>query len=84
MAKGLIGKKVGMSQIFDEQGNIIPVTVLEVGPCAVSQVKSVENDGYEAIQLAFQDIKEIQTSKAEKNHLAKAGLGPKRVFERIS
>ncbi|KLO75010.1 50S ribosomal protein L3 [Leptospira interrogans serovar Muenchen] len=67
MAKGLIGKKVGMSQIFDEQGNIIPVTVLEVGPCAVSQVKSVENDGYEAIQLAFQDIKEIQTSKAEKN-----------------
>lgn len=64
MAKGLIGKKVGMSQIFDEQGNIIPVTVLEVGPCAVSQVKSVENDGYEAIQLAFQDIKEFQISKA--------------------
>ncbi|EPG73111.1 50S ribosomal protein L3 [Leptospira fainei serovar Hurstbridge str. BUT 6] len=81
MAKGLIGKKIGMSQIFDEQGNIIPVTVLEVGPCAVSQVKSVEKDGYEAIQLAFQDDKEKHLSKAQKGHLVKAGLTPKRVLK---
>ncbi|EQA44123.1 50S ribosomal protein L3 [Leptospira broomii serovar Hurstbridge str. 5399] len=81
MAKGLIGKKIGMSQIFDEQGNIIPVTVLEVGPCAVSQVKSVAKDGYEAIQLAFQDDKEKHLSKAQTGHLAKAGLSAKRVLK---
>ncbi|EPG64576.1 50S ribosomal protein L3 [Leptospira wolffii] len=81
MAKGLIGKKIGMSQIFDEQGNIIPVTVLEVGPCAVSQVKSAQTDGYDAIQLAFQDDKEKHLSKAQKGHLAKTGLTPKRVLK---
>ncbi|TGK12269.1 50S ribosomal protein L3 [Leptospira fluminis] len=81
MAKGLIGKKIGMSQIFDEQGNIIPVTVLEVGPCAVSQVKSVEKDGYAAIQLAFQNDKEKHLSKAQMGHLANAGLSPKRVLK---
>ncbi|PJZ69151.1 50S ribosomal protein L3 [Leptospira perolatii] len=81
MAKGLIGKKIGMSQIFDEQGNIIPVTVLEIGPCAVSQLKSVENDGYEAVQLAFQDEKEKHLSKAQKVHLERAKLGAKRVLK---
>ena len=58
MKKGLIGKKVGMTQIFDEQGKVIPVTVIEAGPCVVAQVKTVETDGYDAIQLGFGDVKE--------------------------
>ena len=55
MKKGIIGKKIGMTQIFDEKGNVIPVTVIEAGPCYVAQKKTVETDGYEALQLAFQD-----------------------------
>ena len=57
MQKGLIGKKIGMTQLFDEQGNVVPVTVIEAGPCPVVQKKTVENDGYEAVQLGFQDVK---------------------------
>lgn len=57
MQKGIIGKKIGMTQIFDEKGNVIPVTVVEAGPCVVAQIKTVENDGYEAIQLGFGDVK---------------------------
>ena len=57
MQKAIIGKKVGMTQIFDEKGNVIPVTVVEAGPCVVAQIKTVENDGYEAVQMGFGDIK---------------------------
>ena len=63
MNKGLIGKKLGMTQIFDEQGKVIPVTVIEAGPCVVAQVKTVESDGYNAIQLGFGDVKESKVNK---------------------
>ena len=65
MKKGLIGKKLGMTQIFDEKGNVIPVTLIEAGPCAVVQKKTVANDGYDALQLAFEDAKEKHLTKAE-------------------
>ena len=74
MKKGIIGRKVGMTQIFDENGNVIPVTVIEAGPCVVSQVKTVENDGYNAIQLGFAEVKEKHMTKAEIGHFAKAGV----------
>jgi large subunit ribosomal protein L3 len=76
--QGLIGKKVGMTSIFDEKGKNIPCTVLEVGPCVVSQVKTVENDGYAALQLSFDDKREKSSNKAEIGHFKKAGTGPKR------
>ena len=78
MKKGIIGKKLGMTQIFDEIGNVIPVTLIEAGPCAVAQKKTVENDGYDALQLAFEDIKEKNVNKAELGHFKKAGISPKR------
>ena len=65
MKKGIIGKKIGMTQIFDEVGNVIPVTVIEAGPCVVAQKKTVESDGYDAVQLGFMDTKEKNISKAE-------------------
>ena len=74
MKKGLIGKKIGMTQIFDEKGNVIPVTVIECGPCVVAQKKTVENDGYDAIQLGFMDAKAKHMTKAEQGHFAKNGL----------
>ena len=74
MKKGIIGKKIGMTQIFDEVGNVIPVTVIEAGPCVVAQVKTVENDGYNAVQLGFVDEKEKHLTKAEIGHFAKAGV----------
>ena len=74
MKKGLIGKKIGMTQIFDEKGNVIPVTVIECGPCVVAQKKTVENDGYDAIQLGFMDAKAKHLTKAEKGHFEKNGL----------
>jgi large subunit ribosomal protein L3 len=76
--QGLIGKKVGMTSVFDENGKNIPCTVLEVGPCVVSQVKTVENDGYAALQLSFDDKREKSSNKAEIGHFRKAGTGPKR------
>ena len=76
--KTLIGKKVGMTQIFDEKGRVIPVTVIEAGPCVISQVKSVETDGYNAIQLGFEDVKESKLNKPEKGHFAKANIAPKK------
>lgn len=76
--KTLIGKKVGMTQIFDEKGRVIPVTVIEAGPCVVAQVKSVETDGYNAIQLGFGDVKESKLNKPEKGHFAKANITPKK------
>ena len=78
MKKGIIGKKLGMTQIFDEVGNVIPVTLIEAGPCAIAQKKTVENDGYDALQLAFEDCREKVLSKPELAHLAKAGVGAKR------
>ena len=78
MKKGIIGKKIGMTQIFDVDGKVIPVTLIEAGPCAVAQVKTVENDGYAAVQLAYDDVSAKQLTKAEQGHLAKAGISPKR------
>ena len=78
MKKGLIGKKVGMTQVFDEKGNVIPVTVIEAGPCVVAQVKTVDNDGYNAIQLGFGDVKEKHTNKPQRGHFSKAKLAVKK------
>ena len=78
MKKGIIGKKLGMTQIFDEVGNVIPVTLIEAGPCPVAQKKTLENDGYEALQLAFADCREKVLSNPELGHLKKAGIGAKR------
>ncbi|MBQ8717516.1 MAG: 50S ribosomal protein L3, partial [Clostridia bacterium] len=78
MKKGIIGKKIGMTQIFDEIGNVIPVTVIKAGPCVVTQKKTAETDGYEAVQLGFVDAKEKQLSKPAKGHFAKAGVAAKK------
>ena len=78
MKKGIIGKKLGMTQIFDENGFVIPVTVIEAGPCPVTQKKTVENDGYEAVQLSFEDIREKLVGKPRAGHFKKAGVSPKR------
>ena len=74
MKKGIIGKKIGMTQIFDEIGNVIPVTVIQAGPCVVAQKKTVETDGYNAVQLGFAEVKEKHMTKAEIGHFAKAGV----------
>jgi len=76
--QGLIGKKVGMTSVFDENGKNIPCTVLQAGPCVVTQVKTVEKDGYNAVQLGFEDKKEKHTTKAEMGHFKKANTAPKR------
>jgi len=80
MLKGLIGRKIGMTQIFDESGRAIPVTLLEAGPCFVSQVKNAETDGYSAVQLAFGETKPKRLSKAELGHLKTNNLPPVRVL----
>ena len=76
--KAIIGKKVGMTQIFDEKGYVIPVKVIEAGPCTVAQVKSTENDGYNAVQLGFGEVKEKHINKPEKGHFAKSKLAAKK------
>ena len=81
LQKAIIGKKVGMTQIFDESGKVIPVTVIEAGPCVVVQKKTTENDGYNAVQLGFQDVKESKLTKPELGHLKKAGVAPKKVLK---
>ena len=78
MKKGMIGKKLAMTQIFDEKGNVIPVTLIEAGPCVVAQKKTVENDGYAAVQLAYEDVKEKHLTKPELGHFTKAGITPKK------
>ena len=78
MKKGIIGKKIGMTQIFDEVGNAIPVTVIEAGPCAVTQIKTKETDGYEAIQLGFQDVAAKHVNKPAAGHFKKAGSSAKK------
>ncbi len=80
MEKGLIGKKIGMTQLFDGNGNFIPVTVIEAGPCAVVQKKTAENDGYEAVQLGFGDVKPNRVNKPMKGHFAKNNVAPKKVL----
>lgn len=81
MQKGLIGKKIGMTQFFDEKGNVIPVTVLEVGPCAVVQKKTAEKDGYNALQLGYGDVKLSRVNKPMKGHFTKADVAPKKVLK---
>ncbi len=81
MQKGIIGKKVGMTQIFDAEGKVIPVTVIEAGPCTVTQLKSVEKEGYEAVQLGFMDVVERKLTKAEVGHLKKAGDAVKKYLK---
>ena len=81
MKKAIIGKKVGMTQIFDEKGNVIPVTVVEAGPCVITQKKTIENDGYEAVQVGFGDVKAQRVNKAMKGHFAKNDVAPKKVLK---
>ena len=81
--KAIIGKKVGMSQIFDENGKVIPVTVIEAGPCVVVQKKTVETDGYEAVQIGFGEIKEKNVTKPLQGHFKKAGASVKRFLREI-
>ena len=80
MQKGIIGKKIGMTQIFDENGKVVPVTVVEAGPCVVSQKKTVENDGYAAVQIGFGDLKAHKVKKPMAGHFAKANVAPKRTL----
>ena len=81
MTKAIIGKKIGMTQIFDEAGKVIPVTVVEAGPCVVVQKKTVENDGYSAVQCGFGDIREKLVNKPVKGHFAKADVALKRTLK---
>ena len=83
MKKGIIGKKIGMTQIFDEKGKVIPVTVVEAGPCVVTQKKTAENDGYEAVQVGFGDQKPQRLSKPLKGHFDKGGVAPKRTLKEL-
>lgn len=78
MKKGIIGKKIGMTQIFDESGKVVPVTVVEVGPCTVVQKKTVQNDGYDAVQLGYGDAKANKVNKPMKGHFDKADVAPKK------
>ena len=81
MKKGLIGRKIGMTQLFDENGKVIPVTVVEAGPCTVVQKKTIENDGYEAIQVGFGDVKVQRVNKPMAGHFKKADVAPKKVLK---
>ncbi|NLN82010.1 MAG: 50S ribosomal protein L3 [Clostridiales bacterium] len=80
MQKGIIGKKIGMTQIFDEKGNVVPVTVIEAGPCTVVQKKTAENDGYAAVQMGFGDISAKRVTKPMKGHFDKADVAPKKTL----
>ena len=81
---GLIGKKIGMTSIYDASGKVVPCTVIEAGPCVVTQVKTVEKDGYSAIQLAYDEKKEKKTTKALKGHFEKAGTTPKKILREFT
>ena len=81
MKKGIIGKKIGMTQVFDENGNVIPVTVIQAGPCTVVQKKTVEKDGYASVQLGYADIKDKHVTKPMKGHFEKACVAPKKVLK---
>ena len=84
MKSAILGKKIGMSQIFTDDGVVIPVTVVEAGPCVVSQIKTNEKDGYSAVQLAFEDTKEARLTKAELGHLKKANVSAKKYLKEFS
>ena len=79
--KAIIGKKIGMTQIFDENGKVIPVTVVEAGPCVITQKKTIENDGYEAVQVGFGDVKVNKLNKPMKGHFAKNDVAPKKTLK---
>jgi large subunit ribosomal protein L3 len=83
MVKGLLGKKIGMTQIYSDDGKILPVTLIQAGPCDVMQIKTVENDGYSAIQLAFDDKKKKNAKKPEVGHANKASVSPKRFIREV-
>ena len=83
MKKGIVGKKLGMTQLFDQNGNVVPVTVIEAGPCAVVQKKTAENDGYEALQIGFGEIKASKVKKPLKGHFAKGDVAPKKVLREL-
>lgn len=80
MQKGIIGKKLGMTQLFDENGRVVPVTVIEAGPCTVVQKKTVESDGYQAVQLGFGEVSAKRVNKPAKGHFAKADVAPKKTL----
>ena len=80
MQKGIIGKKLGMTQLFDQKGNVVPVTVIEAGPCVVVQKKTIENDGYEAIQVGYGELKASKVNSPMKGHFAKGDVAPKKVL----
>lgn len=80
MQKGIIGKKIGMTQVFDDKGKVVPVTVIEAGPCAVVQKKTAERDGYEAVQMGFGDVAVKKVNKPQKGHFDKADVAPKRTL----
>ena len=80
MKKAILGKKIGMTQIFDEKGKVIPVTVVEAGPCVVSQKKTVETDGYNAVQIGFGDVRPKLVNKPMKGHFDKSDVAPKKVL----
>lgn len=84
MTKGILGKKVGMTQYFTESGELIPVTVVEVTPNVVLQLKTIENDGYEAVQLGFDDLREVLSNRPAKGHVAKANATPKRFIREFN
>ena len=84
MTKGILGKKVGMTQYFTESGELIPVTVVEVTPNVVLQLKTIENDGYEAVQLGFNDLREVLSNRPAKGHVAKANATPKRFIREFN
>lgn len=81
MKKAIMGKKIGMTQLFDESGKVVPVTVIEAGPCVVVQKKTLENDGYEAVQLGYCDLEEKKANKPQKGHFAKAGAAVKKYLK---
>ena len=80
MKKAIVGKKLGMTQLFDANGNVVPVTVIEAGPCVIAQKKTIENDGYEAIQVGFGDLKASKVNGPMKGHFAKGDVAPKKVL----
>lgn len=81
MKKGIIAKKIGMTQIFSENGILIPVTVLEAGPCVVTQIKTIENDGYQAVQVGFGDVRQDKVNKPLKGHFEKANITPTKILK---
>lgn len=83
MINTILGRKLGMTQIFDEEDNVVPVTVIEAGPCVISQVKTVDKDGYNAVQLGFGDIAEKKLNKPEKGHFKQAKVEPKRYLREV-